>query len=206
MKAIHASIAAAALAALTPATNADDAALYGPEAPPGSAFIRVFNASDVPDLQAQIGEVAIDDVDAWEVGSFEYLPPGSKTLSAGNVESRVDLQPNRFYTAVVDGRRVHLLDNAGYGNRLKALLILYNLTDAGALSLRTSDGSTTVIDAVGSGTYGTREVNAARARLTVFAGERRVAETELLTLSRGKALSLFAIGPADAPRLVLAQN
>lgn len=201
----RAALIAALLLPLAPAA-ADDAALYGPEAPPGSAFIRVLNASGQPDLAAQAGSVAIDEIPAWSVSDFEYLPPGTVQLTAGNASTQATLQPNRFYTAVVDGQGVRLLDNEGYANKLKALVILYNLTDADALSLRTTDGSTTIVDAVGSNTSGTRQVNAARARLAVFAGDQSVAQTDTVTLSRGKAFSVFAVGPADAPRLITAMN
>ena len=53
---------------------------------------------------------------------------------------------------------------------------------------------------------GTRQVNAARARLSVFAGDRNVGSTDTVTLSRGKAFSVFAVGSAEAPRLIVAMN
>lgn len=185
---------------------ADDAALYGPEAPPGSAFIRVLNASAQADLAAQAGNTVFDDVPAWSVSDFEYLPPGPVRIVAGDASTQATLQSNRYYTAIVDDRGLRLLDNEGYDNSLKALIILYNLTDAEDLSLRTTDGATTIVDAVDRERYGTRQVNAARARLAVFAGDRNVAETPTVTLSRGKAFSLFAVGPSSAPRLVWSMN
>jgi alginate O-acetyltransferase complex protein AlgF len=201
----RAALAAALILPVTPAA-ADDAALYGPEAPPGSAFIRVLNASGQAELSAQAGGVAIDEVPAWSVSDFEYLPPGAITVSAGDASTQATLQPSRFYTAVVDDHGVRLLDNEGYDNKLKALIILYNLTDGSDLSLRTTDGSTTIVDAVDSYAHGSRQVNAARARLAVFAGDQSVAETQTLNLSRGKAFSVFAVGPSNAPRLILATN
>ncbi|MEC9362379.1 MAG: alginate O-acetyltransferase AlgF [Pseudomonadota bacterium] len=186
--------------------SADDAALYGPEAPAGSAFIRVLNAAGQADLSAQAGSVAIDEIPAWSVSAFEYLPAGTVTVSAGAASTQATLQPNRFYTAVVDGQSVRLLDNEGYDNKLKALVILYNLTDAQDLSLRTVDGSTTIVDDVERNAFGTRQVNAARARLSVFAGDRNVGSTDTVTLSRGKAFSVFAVGSAEAPRLIVAMN
>lgn len=201
-------LAATMIAALmvAPAATAGDDALYGPEAPPGSAFIRVFNASDQADLNVQIGNKPVPDVEAWEVSDFEFLPPGTHPLSAGSVAQSVTLQPNRFYTAVVTTQGVRLLDNQPYKNRLKALVILYNLTDADAVSLRTNDGKTAVIDAVAADASGTREVNPARVPLALFKDEQRIAEAPGMSFTRGKAYSLFAVGSASAPRLVWAVN
>lgn len=195
-----------ALLVFTAPARADDDALYGPDAPPGSAFIRLFNASDEHDLQGQVGDVEFDDSGAWGITGFEFLPPGQQQIVVGSVSQAISLEPDRFYTAVYDGQSVRLLQNQRYDNRLKALLILYNLTDAKQLSLRTPDGSATIIDSVAQEAYGTREVNAARARLSLFAGDRRLADTPPVTLNRGKAFSLFAVGPSTAPRLVWASN
>lgn len=189
----------------TPA-RADDAALYGPDAPPNSAFIRVVNASANPDLDAQVGDKQIDGISAWSASEFEFLPAGAQKISAGAAQQSLQLQADHYYTAVVDGERMHLFDNSAYDNRLKALVILYNLTDKDALTLRTGDGGTTVVEAVAREGFGLRQVNAARAKLAVFAGDARIAETPALTMARGKAYSVFAIGPSAAPRLVVATN
>lgn len=186
--------------------QADDAALYGPDAPPNSAFVRIVNASANPDLDAQVGDKQIDGVAAWSVSEFEFLPAGAQQISAGSAQQSAQLQADHFYTAVVDGDRIHLFDNSAYANRLKALVILYNLTDKDELTLRTSDGGTTVVEPVKREDFGLRQVNAARARLAVFAGDARIAETPALAMVRGKAYSVFAIGPASAPRLVVAAN
>lgn len=196
----------AALLAAPPAATAGDDALYGPEAPPGSAFIRIFNATDQADLNVQVGSKPVPDVEAWEVSDFEFLPPGTHQLSAGAVTQNVSLQPNRFYTAVVTGEGVRLLDNQPYKNRLKALVILYNLTDADAVSLRTTDGRSTVIDGVAADASGTREVNPARVPLAVFRGDQQLGQAPSVSFTRGKAYSLFAVGRASAPRLVWAVN
>lgn len=186
--------------------RADDAALYGPEAPPNSAFVRVVNASANGDLDARVGDKAVDRLGAWSVSEFEYLPAGTQTIVAGSQTESAQLQAGHFYTAVADGQSLRLLENAGYENRLKALVILYNLTDQNDLSLRTTDGKTTLVEPVERENSGAREVNAARAKLALFAGDTRIADTQPLTLNRGKALSLFAIGPASSPKLVYATN
>lgn len=205
-RALAALCAAAVLAVVAmPGRTADDA-LYGPEAPPGSAFIRVFNATDQVDLNVQVGDKTVSGVDAWEVSDFEFLAPGTHRLDAGTAATTVTLQPSRFYTAVVSAQGVRLLDNPPYQNRLKALVMFYNLTDADGLGLRTADGRTAVIDGVARNASGTREVNPAREPLALFKGEQRIADAPQQSFTRGKAYSLFAIGSADTPRLVWAVN
>lgn len=185
---------------------ADDAALYGPEAPPGSAFVRVFNATDAPELDAQVGSAQFEGVRSWTVSAFDFVPAGSTPLSAGSAHSTLQLAADHFYTAVIAPGGVQLFDNERYRNRLKALLVLYNLTDADNLSLRTPDGKTAIVDSTGRSDFGMREVNPARTRLVLYAGTERGAETPLLTLNRGKALSVFVLGTASAPRVVWSEN
>lgn len=193
-------------ALISATTKAGDAALYGPAAPPGSAFIRVFNASDQADLEARVGNEVISDIAAWNVSDFIFVPAGAQRLSAGTADQSIQLAADRYYTAVVGAGGPQLLDNDRYGNRLKALVILYNLTDAGGLSLKTQDGGTAVVADVAPKASGSREVNAARVQLAVFKGTQRIADAPPVSLARGKAFSLFAVGDASAPRLVWAIN
>lgn len=187
-------------------TRAGDGGLYGPAAPPGSAFIRVFNASDADDVDARVGNETIADVRAWNASEFIFLPAGTHALSAAGSQGSLTLAPGRYYTAVTGSGPVRLLDNENTGNRLKALLILYNLTGDGALSLRTQDGGTTVISDVGRDASGKREVNPAKVQLAVFSGDKKLADAPPVTLARGQAFSLFVVGDAGAPRLSWAIN
>lgn len=188
------------------ATLAGDGGLYGAAAPAGSAFIRVFNASDADDVQAQVGNETINDIRAWNASEFIFLPAGTHRLSLGSLEQSLTLAAGRYYTAVAGQGGVRLLDNDNAGNRLKALLILYNLTGDSALSLRTQDGGTTVIGGVGKDASGKREVNPAKVQLAVFSGDQKLADAPPVTLARGQAFSLFVVGDADAPRLAWAVN
>lgn len=197
-------LAGAALAA-TPAP-ADEGNLYGPAAPEGSAFIRVVNASERDDVAARVGPETISDIPAWSASEFVFLPAGSHSLSVGTQSQPVSLKSGRYYTAVADARGIRVVDNERYDNRLKALVILYNFTSRPGLSLKTSDGRTSLIESVSPDAYGTREVNAAKVTLGVFEGGRRIGETPPLHLVRGRAVSLFVLGDDDAPRLVASVN
>jgi alginate O-acetyltransferase complex protein AlgF len=185
--------------------TAADGGLYGPAAPPGSAFIRVFNAGD-GDLDARVGNESIAGVGAWQASEFVFLPAGTHPLSAGSASQSVDLAANRYYTAVVGADGVRLVNDDNTGNKLKALLIVYNMTSSGALSLRTQDGKTVVVPDVAKGASGKREVNPAKVSLAVYNGDTKLADAPPVSLARGQAFSLFVVGDASAPRLVWAIN
>lgn len=188
-------------------SRAGDGGLYGPAAPPGSAFIRVFNASEQADVEAKVGNEVVADIAPWSASEFVFVPAGTHQFVSGSSTQSLNLLANHYYTAVAGGAGpVRLLDNDPYDNRLKALLILYNLTADSGLSLRTQDGATVVISDVTSNAFGTREVNPSRVQLALFKGDKRVADAPPVSLARGQAFSLFVIGDPAAPRLAWAVN
>ena len=104
MKTTTTLLAAALLAALVPAqARAGDEGVYGPVAPPNSAFVRVFNATAQPELQARIADKTMDEIPAYGASEFVFLPPGKYTLTVGAASQPVTLQANKFYTAALEG-------------------------------------------------------------------------------------------------------
>lgn len=195
------------IALLLPArSSADDAALYGPAAPAGSAFIRVFNASDDPELEVRVGDEMISEITPWNVSDFIFLPAGNHVIAATGEQQSAQLVAGRYYTAVAGAGGIELLDNAYSANRLKSQVILYNLTGSSALSLRTRDGATEVISDVAAAAHGSREVNPAPVQFVLYEGDQRLADAPSVRLARGRVFSLFAVGDADKPRLVWAVN
>ena len=200
-------LALAAVALMTTfVAPAGDGGLYGPTAPPGSAFIRVFNASDSDDLETRIGNETIADVGSWKASDFIFLPAGTHQLSGGGASKSVSLSAERYYTAVVGGGTVRLMDNDNTGSKLKALVILYNLTGNAGLSLRTQDGGTVVIPDVANDASGKREVNPAKVQLAVYKGDQKLGDAPPISFARGQAFSLFVVGDAGAPRMAWAIN
>lgn len=187
-------------------SRAGDGGLYGPAAPPGSAFVRVFNASDTEDLSARVGNQTLADIPAWKASEFVFLPAGTHAFAAGDSQQSLSLLAGRYYTVVAGGGKLRLVDNDPYSNRLKALLILYNMTGDSGLSLRTNDGATVVIPDVATSASGSREVNPSRVQLALYKGDQKVAEAPPVTLARGQAFSLFVLGDASTPRLSWAVN
>jgi len=194
---LAAALVAAGTLGVTAATAGDEG-VYGPVAPPGSAFIRVFNATNTPEVEARIADKAMQDIGAYGASEFVFLPPGQHTLSIGAVQKPVSLKANRYYTAVLEGQQVTLLDNERYNNRLKALVILYNLVDGSTLSLKTPDGRP-VVENVAENKFGAREVNPVKVNLALFDGATRVADVRPMSLERGRAFSLFVAGTREQP-------
>lgn len=190
---------AGASAALAASPARADEGLYGPAAPPGSAFIRIFNGMPHSINEARVGPEDFNEVPPFDASEFTFLPPGTHALSAGPVKENVTLKPDRWYTAAVIDGKLKLLDSERYGNRMKALVIVYNLLDGSELSLKTADGRTPVVDKVAPQSTGQREVNAVKTQLALYRGDQRVAAVRPVALERGRAFSLFVTGSPDAP-------
>jgi alginate O-acetyltransferase complex protein AlgF len=184
--------------ALALPAHAGDEGVYGPTAPPDAAFIRVFNGTAQAELEARIGDKVITDIGSFNASEFAFLTAGKHTLTVGGASQPVTLKQGRYYTAVLEGRELRLLENERYTNRLKALVIVYNLVDGSTLSLKTPDGRA-VVDNVGANSFGLREVNAVRANLALFEGDKKVAEVKPMNLERGRAFSLFVAGSREQP-------
>jgi alginate O-acetyltransferase complex protein AlgF len=181
-----------------PVVQAGDEGVYGPAAPPDAAFVRVFNATAQPELEARIADKVMTDIGAFGASEFVFVPAGRHTLSAGPASQAVTLKAGRYATAVLDGKGFRLLENERYTNRLKALLIVYNLVDGSTLSLKTPDGRP-VVENVAAHSFGSREVNAVKVDLALFDGGQQVATVRPVSLERGRAFSLFVSGNRQQP-------
>jgi len=186
-----------ALTLAAPARGGDEG-VYGPAAPPDAAFIRVYNATAQGELQARIGDKVLDDIPAFGASEFVFLPAGKYTLTAGPASEPLVLKQGRYYTAALEGKGFRLIDNDRYTNRLKALVIVYNLVDGSTLSLKTADGRP-VVENVAAHSFGAREVNAVRVNLALFDGARKVSDVKPMNLERGRAFSLFVAGNREQP-------
>lgn len=197
----HAVRAAVAMALFGSGTAAV-AGLYPAAAPPGSAFIRVFNATSQPKVTAQVGSKDLGSTAAMEASSYQFLPPGQYTVKIGGASQGAQLQGSHCYTAVLESsKQVQLFDQPCFNSQLKALVAVYNMIDGSTLSLRTSDGQT-VIDKVAANASGEREVNPVKASLAVYDGSAKLADAKPVMLSRGSTYSLFVTGTRSSPVLI----
>ncbi|MGL4315613.1 MAG: alginate O-acetyltransferase AlgF [Pseudomonas sp.] len=184
------------LSLCAPLAVADEATLYGPVAPDGSAFVRSYNAANET-LDANLGNLHFSDIAPKGSSDYEFLPAGSYSAKAGSKSLAVSLAENTYYTLVrLPGGELSLIEEPLFKNRQKSLLRLQNLSDS-ALTLKTADGKTEVIKAVAGQARGEREINPVKVRLALFAGERKVSDLSPLVIERGEVVSLYVTGSAD---------
>jgi alginate O-acetyltransferase complex protein AlgF len=186
-------LSALLLSLLACSAVADEAALYGPSAPKGSAFVRAFNA-DTVDVDVTIGSLSLNDIGVHDSSEFRFLPAGSYSASTGTKSLPVKLNSDQYYTLVqLPGGQLQLLDEPPFAGKQKALLRLQNLSDA-PLTLKTADGKTDVIAAVAGKASGEREINPLKVRLALFSGATKVSDLEPLVLERGELVCLYVTG------------
>ena len=186
-------LSALLLCLMAGAAQADEAALYAPSAPAGSAFIRAFNA-DTQNLDIRLGNLSLNDIDTRTSSDFSYLPAGSYNASSGSQTLPVKLASAQHYTLVqLPGGQLQLRDEPAFSNKQKALVRLQNLSDS-ALSLKTADGKTEVIPQVAGKASGEREINPLKVRLALYAGANKISDLEPLVLERGELVCLYVTG------------
>ena len=195
----------AALALAGFATTAS-AGLYPPAAPPGSAFVRVFNGTTQPKISAQIGDKNVGDTAALEASPYIFLAPGTYTAKIGSASSSVPLQGSKCYTAALEPSGVHLFEQDCFNSQLKALVSVFNLVDGATVSLKTADGGQGVVENVAANASGHREVNPVKASLAVYDGATKLADAKPVALERGKTFSLFVTGSTAQPVLIWSVN
>lgn len=178
------------------------AGLYPAAAPPGSAFIRVFNASNQPKVTAQVGSKSLGDVAALEASPYAFVPPGQYPVKIGDATENASLQGSHCYTSVLGSdSKVHQFEQTCFNSQLKSLVAIYNMIDGTTLSLKTADG-TNVVENVAANASGQREVNPIKADLAVYDGSSKLADAKPVTLMRGSTYSLFVMGSRSNPVLI----
>ena len=180
---------------LSVAASADEAALYGPTAPKGSAFVRSYNAGS-EQLNLSLGSLSFKDIAAKGSSDFKFLPAGSYSVSGAGQSLPVKLAADQYYTLVrLPTGALSLVDEPAFKNKQKSLLRLQNLSDT-PLTLKTADGKTEVIKAVAAKARDEREINPVKVRLALFAGEQKISDLQPLALERGEVVCLYVTGSA----------
>ena len=170
-----------------------DAALYGPTAPKGSTFVRLYNAASAP-AAASFGNTQIKQVGAQASSDFSFLPGGDYTAQVGGKSVPVKLAADKYYTLVNNnGGNPQLIEEPPFKNKQKALVRVQNLTDQ-ALTLKTADGKTEVVQSVAAKGRGEREINPVKVNLALFEGDKKVGDLKPVALERGEAAVLYVTG------------
>jgi alginate O-acetyltransferase complex protein AlgF len=178
------------------------AQLYAREAPPGSTFVHVFNATPATGVNVQVGDKALPPLLPYTATAYIFLPPGQHSVQAGAHKETFALEGNHYYTVVANADGLKLFEFHEPLTRLKAMIGLFNLMPGTTLSLKTGDGATAVFDGVAPNTSIQRTINPLKLSLALFSGDRKIADVPATPLERGQSFSLFVCGTETTPVLV----
>ena len=170
-----------------------DAALYGPTAPKGSTFVRIYNASAQP-VSASVGNTQINAVAAQGSSDFSFMPQGDYSAKVGSQSLPVKLAADHYYTLVNNASgQPQLIEEPPFRNKQKSLVRVQNLSDQ-ALTLKTADGKTEVVKPVAAKARGEREINPVKVSLALYEGDKKVGDVKPVALERGEAAVLYVTG------------
>ena len=170
-----------------------DAALYGPTAPKGSTFVRLYNATNQP-VDATVGNTPINQVGALASSDFSFMPQGDYSAKVGSATLPVKLAADHYYTLVNHGSgQPQLVEEPPFKNKQKSLVRVQNLSDQ-ALTLKTADGKTEVVKPVAANGRGEREINPVKVSLALYEGDKKVGDLKPVALERGEAAVLYVTG------------
>lgn len=203
-----------ALGAAVGAASAEEGALsqlYAARPPAGSSFVRVVNPSPAK-LQVRVAEGPVQRVGGELPATSYAIVAGGRRFSVqvdGKPTASLEVKPNTFSTLVLrrEGARFAFTpidDTAETPDALKAELRFYNLAEGCAKAqLALSPAGTPVFRDVAAGASAARSVNPVKASLSGQCGEAATAAQALPALQPGDYLSLFLVGPAGKPVLVM---
>ena len=176
--------------------------LYGTQAPKDAAFVRVFRA-----VEGQPLEVGARRFDPPRGAVTAYRPvlPDIYLLQAGGQELELIPRVRRYYTVALTAEGIRLFEDLEHGDPARAQLVLYNLLPRERLELKTEDGRTVVIAAVGPGQAGRVNVNPVPVRLGVFGSGGPPGLLGDPGLRRGASYSLFVFPGGQAAELLWAK-
>ena len=174
-----------------------DAALYGPTAPKGSTFVRVYNASS-SEISASVGNASLNEIGPLASSDFGFMPQGDYTAKVGSQSLPVKLASDHYYTIVNNtSGSPQLVEEPPFKNKQKSLVRVQNLSDK-ALTLKTADGKTDVVKAVSAKGTGEREINPVKVSFALFDGDKKVADLKPVALERGEAAVLYVTGSGSS--------
>ena len=174
-----------------------DAALYGPTAPKGSTFVRVYNASS-SEISASVGNTSLNEIGPLASSDFGFMPQGDYTAKVGSQSLPVKLASDHYYTIVNNTAGApQLVEEPPFKNKQKSLVRVQNLSDK-PLTLKTADGKTAVVEAVKAKGSGEREINPVKVSLALYEGDKKVSDVKPVALERGEAAVLYVTGSGSS--------
>ena len=177
-----------AVIVMCPAVWADeDAGLYDPVAPEGSAFVRFFNLTG-GDITPKANGKAYNPLGKGEVSPYFVVPEGA--IISGDIKE--DALAGEFYT-VINPKNIWIQDMPNT-NRAKATIALYNLSDQPMLMLKAKDGEVMVLDDVKKDSAKARDMNAVKIDFSIYNGDEHLLTLPSQVIERGNHYSIFYDG------------
>lgn len=188
--------------------------LYAARPPAGSSYVRVVNPESVM-LAVRVATGPVQQLGGQAPASSYAIVRGGEEFSVqvgGAEAARLRVPPDSFQTLVLRRTRAGFAltpmdDTSGNEDALKAELRFYNLArGCPEAQLLLAPAGTPVFSAVAEGTAAARSVNPVRASVSGRCGGAATPAQPLPALQPGDHLSLFLLGEAGAPRLVIQAN
>lgn len=201
---------AAALVAMTLLTagtaRAQDEGLYDPVAPAGSAFVRFINGgTDAADLKPALNGKTYGALARFAESAYFPVKAGKTQVSLGAHKTEYDVQEKLFYTAVLRGETLTLVEDRTVNIITKSMIAFYNLSETTA-NLKSTPGLVNIIGNTRPGESAYREINAVPVTLGAFDNDTEIVRSDAVTLNRNKTTSfVLYTGEDGKPVLRAAQ-
>ncbi len=175
--------------------RAGDEGLYAPKPPPGSSFVRFFNADNEP-VSANIGGKSYGDIPAHSASAYFVQSQGPVEFKTGLKSVLYKMEPDSFYTVISDSAGNPLLHKDTVADDpAKAMIVLYNLGSDTPLTLKAQDGMIAVLENVERGKSAHRGINGTKVDFTLVDSAGNTLHTfEPMVLDRGRTYSVFFAG------------
>ena len=145
--------------------------LYDPEPPADSAYVRVVIASKNSGVDVAVdGKVRIRSLPGQEASEYLVLPEGShaiallvggkrQVMTSKTMEIAKGKSLTLGFSSTKGDAHVHVFEDKGNTNKLKATLAAYNLSASGSIDVGTADGASKVFSALLPGHSAAIQVN-----------------------------------------------
>jgi len=182
---------------------ADEAALYD-KAPSDAAFVRLLNTQDRA-LQLSLGGKRLSVSGFCRASDYVYLKAGLYRLEDELTQGwRGRLEAGKVYSLVTSNTGVRLLSESLFVDPRRAQLSVYNLAQAGALDIKTSQEAQQVFSKLSAGASQSRSVNPIKVSLSVFSHggdvgltSMKLADAGMTILQAGSTSSLLVCSRAS---------
>lgn len=179
-------------------TNAD-AGLYDPAPPPGSAFVRfIRDQAGSGSEQAKLNGKVYDYLDFKDVSSYFAVPQGKIQAEVGAAKTDVDIESGKFYSVILDDAgKLQVNTDPQNENQAKSQIILYNLSPANDISLKTADGKVEIVPSLTQGKVAERQINPVKVPLAVYKDGKFLKDLGSYTLNRSQSYSVVVLDDSN---------